>query len=215
MKITAISDTHSQHDKLQLAGGDLLIHAGDQTSRGTLAEALVFLNWLEQQPYKHKVIIPGNHDWCYEEESALMRSEAAARGISLLIDDVVVIDGLWIWGSPMTPTFHNWSFNKDRGEPIRRYWDLISAETNILITHGPPWGIGDYVPRGEYVGCEDLLHKIHQLKDLKLHVFGHIHEGRGMYEGFFNEGKATAINACVLDGQYKLVNSSGYNIELK
>lgn len=214
-RITCISDTHGYHNKLQLTGGDILIHAGDQTLRGTLKEAIAFLNWLEEQPYKHKVIVPGNHDWIYEEEPKLMYDEAKARGISLLIDDVVVIDGQWIWGSPITPTFYDWAFMRDRGEPIKKYWDLIPAETNILVTHGPPWGIGDYVPRGEHAGCLDLLGRTHSLDNLKLHVFGHIHEGRGIYENVLNDNRAHAINACVLDGQYKLVNPMGYNIELK
>jgi len=94
----------------------------------------------------------------------------------------VTINGLNFWGSPITPNFFEqyWAFNRTRGEKIYKYWDMIPQITDVLITHGPPYGIMDTVLDGQKVGCEELGVKInYDLPKLKLHVFGHIHDGYG------------------------------------
>lgn len=55
-------------------------------------------------------------------------------------------------------------------------WEKIPANTDILITHGPPKGHGDTSDQGVSCGCEELLARIKVLKPA-LHIFGHIHEG--------------------------------------
>lgn len=49
----------------------------------------------------------------------------------------------------------------------------------ILVTHTPPNGILDRTRRGVIAGCESLKSRLSHLKDIKLHVFGHIHEASG------------------------------------
>ena len=66
MQTTLISDTHFRHNQLELAGGDMLIHAGDLCGYGTEDEVVAFLKWFAELPYKHKVFIAGNHDWFFE-----------------------------------------------------------------------------------------------------------------------------------------------------
>lgn len=192
------------HTKLKLPGGDLLIHAGDMTSRGSTHDISRFLTWMEKQPYTHKILIPGNHDFGFETDFALWKDECEKKGIHLLNDSGIEIQGIRIWGSPITPWFHSWAFNRYRGREISKHWDLIPEETEILITHGPPEGILDLVPRdGSHVGCADLLDKILRTK-VKLHIFGHIHEGRG----FTYKHARTFINASSLDGSYQPVSSA-------
>ncbi len=203
--IHAISDTHNRHGSLNLPGGDMLIHAGDATVRGRPEEILSFLNWLELQDYRHIVFIPGNHDFGLEKDYAYWAEEFQARGITILNDSGATLDGINIWGSPVQPWFHDWAYNRQRGADIRRHWDLIPKNTEILVTHGPPYGILDEVRRvdgtsynqKELVGCVDLLNKILKT-DVKLHVFGHIHENRGV----FYEGEIAFVNASSLDRMY-------------
>ena len=45
MKIVAFSDTHNLHRQTQIPEGDILIHAGDFTDRGTLDEVHDFLDY--------------------------------------------------------------------------------------------------------------------------------------------------------------------------
>jgi Icc-related predicted phosphoesterase len=182
IKIDCISDTHGQHKKLRLPGGDILIHSGDCSTHGELEEVLQFLEWFKEQDYSYRVLVAGNHDFIFELIPDQMREECQKRDIILLNDSGCEIEEIKIWGSPIQPWFYDWAFNRERGADIRKHWDLIPLDTEILITHGPPHKIRDEVVqrgRREYAGCEDLYNKIVQTK-VKLHVFGHIHEGAGI-----------------------------------
>jgi Icc-related predicted phosphoesterase len=204
--VDLLSDTHNQHDKFTTKGGEILIHAGDCTGRGTLKEAVTFLDWYKEQDYSHLVLIPGNHDFCFEENPKELKFLCDNRGIILLNDSGYVAkesgQEIRIWGSPIQPWFHDWAFNRQRGADIKKHWDMIPNDTEILVTHGPPMGILDKVAyRGsnlaDNVGCADLLEKIKQT-EVKLHVFGHIHEGRGQHY----DGPITYVNASSLDRMY-------------
>lgn len=201
MKITLISDTHGLHHQLTLKGGDLLIHAGDVSARGTESEVLDFLNWFKKQPYRYKIFIAGNHDWFFEMESLELIRSVIPNDVIYLNDSGVCIEGFTIWGSPIQPTFFDWAFNRERGDEIDRHWQLIPKNVDILITHGPPFGILDKTIRGQAVGCEMLLKKINEIKP-KLHVFGHIHEGYGLLD----KENTTFVNASVLNLRYSYKN---------
>ncbi|WP_395074902.1 metallophosphatase domain-containing protein [Flavobacterium sp.] len=201
MQITLISDTHGCHDQLNLQGGDMLIHAGDVCNRGIESEVVAFLNWFKNQKYKHKIFIAGNHDWFFERSTTEQIQAIIPKEVIYLNDSGVCIDGFNIWGSPIQPAFFDWAFNRKRGTAIDTHWQLIPKNTDILITHGPPFGILDKTMRGEAVGCEMLLKKVNEIKP-KLHVFGHIHEGYGMLE----KETTTFVNASVLDIRYNLRN---------
>lgn len=188
MIIDCISDLHGSYPVLE--GGDLLICAGDCTGRDKVQEWVEFFAWFKSQPYEMKVLVGGNHDGFLERcisskearESGL--EEEWGCGIEYLCDSGVEFKGVKIWGSPWTPRFYNWHFMLDRGERMRQKWGLIPTDTDILVTHGPPLGILDKAWRAgvvdhEHIGCEDLANRILELKQLKLHVFGHIHEDYG------------------------------------
>ncbi len=201
MHLTLISDTHGQHDQLNLQGGEMLIHAGDVCNRGTESEVLQFLDWFAKQNYKHKIFIAGNHDWFFEQANAVYIESITPKGIHYLNDSGVCIEGINIWGSPIQPTFFDWAFNRDCGAAIDKHWQIIPNNTDILITHGPPFGVLDQTTRGEAVGCKMLLEKVNEIKP-KLHVFGHIHEGYGLID----KENTTFVNASVLDIRYNLRN---------
>ncbi len=133
MRIVCISDTHGQHKRVKLPEGDVLIHAGDFTMGGGTAEVGGFLNWLKQQPHKHKILIAGNHDRLFERDSALAESMVPA-GVTYLNDSGTVIEGLNFWGSPVQPKFGNLAFNRNQAE-IVAHWELIPAGTggNALL----------------------------------------------------------------------------------
>ncbi len=212
--IDLLSDTHNRHEEFTCSGGDILLHSGDCTGRGTMAEAISFLDWYAKQPYDHKVMIAGNHDWIFEQQPQLMADECKARGIILLNDSGCVFKDnmgqkgdylIHVWGSPVQPWFHSWAFNRGRGNEIKKHWDLIPKNTEILLTHGPAHGILDGVERftrdaeyeTEHVGCEELI-KVIENSSILLHVCGHIHEGRG-YE---YKREKTYVNASSLDRRY-------------
>ena len=200
MKLVLISDTHNKHHQLDLPPGDILIHAGDVSGRGSEREVLDFLNWFSKLDYKHKIFIAGNHDWLFEKASSLAK-DIIPENIIYLNDSGIEIEGIKIWGSPISPWFFDWAFNRHRGEEIQKHWDMIPDNTDILITHGPVYGILDKTARGELVGCKDLLDTIQKSK-IKLHVCGHIHEAYGMEKN----GDTLFVNASVVNLGYEVVN---------
>lgn len=195
---------------------DMIIHAGDISTIGTVAEVASFVNWYASLPYKHKIFICGNHDRGFEDiwtKTKMREILAQHPEVTYLQDSEVIIEGIKIYGSPWQPWFHNWAFNGARGEFLKKIWSRIPDDTDILITHGPPYGYGDMVKyTNERVGCEDLLNRILEVKP-KLCIFGHVHEGYGMFtirhdrEGNEIPGmQITAINASIMDADYFPVN---------
>ncbi|UZD66260.1 metallophosphatase domain-containing protein [Marinobacter sp. AN1] len=204
MKLVCISDTHGLHQRVpEIPDGDVLIHAGDCLGQGTL-ENLVDLNdWLGTLPHRHKIVIAGNHDWVFQEAPKLAQ-ETLTHAI-YLEDSGIELEGLRFWGSPWTPQFLDWAFMLERGQGMREKWQLIPKNTDVLITHGPPRGIGDQVAvdfRARHVGCVDLEQRLEQLTDLQAHVFGHIHEGYGQYL----RGQTRLINASTCTARYEPTN---------
>lgn len=202
MQIVAISDTHGKHRDLQpLPEGDVLIHAGDVSRGGTKDQVTDFLEWFAEQKHTHKIFIAGNHDFFFEESEAKKISRIIPKNIIYLNDSGVEINGLKFWGSPITPWFNNWAFNRNRGSEIKKHWDLIPNDTDVLITHGPPFGILDETVYGKRTGCEELLLRVYQVKP-QYHIFGHIHEDYGN----FTKGETSFVNASVLDDWYEMKN---------
>lgn len=196
MRIVLISDTHNRLHKIDVPHGDLLIHAGDLTGHGSLHEIVRVERELAALPHRHKVIIAGNHDFGFQREADAARS--IIKSAIYLQDEAVTIEGLRIYGSPWQPWFLDWAFNHPRGESLKPIWDRIPADTDILVTHGPPRGHGDLCASGDRAGCPDLLDAIRRVRP-RYHVFGHIHEGYGITQ----EGPTTCVNASCCTLEYK------------
>ncbi len=205
MKIVCLSDTHNCNEQISVPDGDILIHSGDATIRGTESEVEEFLTWFSKLPHKHKIFVAGNHDWLYENNNRFARLLTANFNIKYLQDSSTEIEGLKIYGSPWQPRFFDWAFNLMRGAELAEKWKLIPNDIDILITHGPPNGILDEVQRKYFVentGCEELRKRVEEIAafgKLKLHVFGHIHCGYGIREEF----RVKFVNASNCDESYE------------
>lgn len=220
MKIATISDTHWKFNQVEVPECDVLLHAGDVSGRGRDEEIVEFLDWYASQPATHKILIAGNHDFGFEKKPEWCQEQCDKRGIVYLNDSGTIIKDvdtgkdINIWGSPVQPAFCDWAFNRARThessedmwnnqdygkEPIQTHWELIPPGVDILITHGPPYKRLDKCSHGEEVGCKLLLKKIEEL-GIKMHVFGHIHEARGV---FIDKQKGiTYVNTSSLDLRY-------------
>lgn len=208
MNILTISDTHT----LQLnwmrdfpipKDIDMVIHAGDITNVGRYYEYEDFLIWFDGLPAKHKIFIAGNHDFGLENSKrGDLLKLFDSFDVHYLEDSSVEIEGIKIWGSPVSPPFFNWAFMRDSVN-IQKHWEMIPDDVDILVTHTPARGILDFAIYGnEHTGCPFLLEKIKDIKP-KYHIFGHIHEGYGMEK----HGETTFINASVLNERYEPANS--------
>jgi Icc-related predicted phosphoesterase len=203
MRIVCISDTHNCNGRIDVPDGDVLIHSGDATITGTTEEVRSFNRWFSGLPHKNKIFVAGNHDWMFEREPHMARM-MLDKSIHYLQDEGLEMDGLKIYGSPWQPRFFDWAFNLNRGTELAEKWEMIPEDIDILITHGPPYGILDEVPREwgiENTGCEELRKRVDQIAPngkLKLHTFGHIHCGYGTRE----LGGIAFVNASACDERY-------------
>lgn len=213
MIIDCVSDLHGFYP--QLPGGDLLIVAGDLTSREESEKYNVYFTWLHDQNYKKKVLICGNHDNLMIDTppKTIRWFEKHSEICEYLCDSRTEFEGLKIWGSPWTNTFEGinpkcCAFTVDTDEELSEKWELIPEDIDILITHCPPFGIFDSVPymiSGEMIetGSISLRNKVVGMPNLKLHVFGHIHEHGGK---ILDTTICKFVNASHVNEKYKPVN---------
>jgi Icc-related predicted phosphoesterase len=205
-KITFISDTHAKHQHVtkDLPGGDILIHCGDISNRGFMTEIKNFLEWFDGvKGYEHKVFIAGNHDFGFQDNpKECIELLKNYPNVTYLEDNSVIIDGIKIYGSPWQPRFYNWAFNVERGEAIAKKWEKIPTDVDILITHGPVFGILDQTYTKQRVGCEELYKKVVEIKP-KIHACGHIHYARHIKQ----VEDVVYINACCLGEEYMYQNA--------
>lgn len=183
MRIVAISDTHNRHHQIAIPECDILIHAGDATGRGHEFEVRDFARWFNEQPATHKVFIPGNHEKIFEKrlpESMAWFTEECPTG-HVLINQLLTIDGLKIYGSPVTPWFYDWAWN-EYTDGLKRTWEAVPADIDIMVSHGPAHGILDEIEPGHgHLGCAVLRDELARIKP-QAHIFGHIHGGHGQLD---------------------------------
>lgn len=201
LRLVCLSDLHSLNYAFRVPDGDVLIIAGDICGYGTLDEIKAFDAFLADLPHKHKLLIAGNHDWPFARVNP-SEAKLLVKNAIYLMDSGIEIEGIKFWGSPWQPFFCNWAFNLPRGPELAKVWAKIPDDTDVLITHGPPYGVLDKIYNGERVGCQDLSEALERVKPT-VHVFGHIHEGYGVLE----RNGTTYVNASLCNQYYRMVNS--------
>jgi Icc-related predicted phosphoesterase len=212
-----MSDSHDCHDRIDinsLPPADIFIHAGDFTQYSYRGEMDRFRDFLKRLPYKHKIVVAGNHDFVLDRQNyetkhkpkrhkyEKMNSEDEIQKLkevcTYLDHESTVVEGINIFGSPYQPLFYNWAFqyHSSRAEDI---WSEIPKDTELLITHGPPHGILDKSSEGEHAGCLTLMKYVELIRP-KVHIFGHIHHSAGTHIG-----EHTAFyNVAVVNEAYEL-----------
>lgn len=191
MKILHLSDTHGCHRRLRdLPEADVVVHSGDFTMNGSEAEAIDFMNWLCDLPYRHKIFICGNHDDCLYGANI----DGLDDNVHYLCNSCIEIDGLKFYGVPMF-----------MGDCItdrqRRNYARIPEDTDILITHSPAYGILDFDDCINY-GSEEILERLSSLHNLKAHLFGHIHAQHGIME----QNNVIFSNGAIMNADYTTLN---------
>jgi len=212
MKIVAVSDTHGTHRQVDLSNieADTLIVAGDITNTGELSLIEDVCDWASNLQFKNKVLICGNH------EVGISAGPKRKKAIKLLKNHFTylensfeMIDGYKFYGSPATPYFCGWEWNYNRGITIAEQWAKIPLDVDVLITHGPPYGVLDLVEdniynvgRDLHQGCADLTNKLMELTNLKAHVFGHLHHSHGLLK----INNTIFANSAICNENYQPIN---------
>lgn len=192
--ILCISDTHNMHRRLrEMPEADVLVHCGDFTEFGTEKEALDFLEWFCDLPYRHKIFTTGNHDVCLYEG----RIEGLDDNVHFLKNDGITLEDVKFYGVP----FFIAGFED-------KFAHAIPADTDILISHQPPYGIlddtdfeldGSGFESVTHYGCESLLKRIQLIKP-KYSLFGHVHSQYGTEQ----HEATTFVNASLMAPEGRL-----------
>ena len=223
MKILGLSDLHGYRPATDLwPAADVAVIAGDivpataqyhgtsATGRMRQAEWMKneFIPWLSTIPVKHVVMTWGNHDWCADQPGgSLIPDSWWPEHCHMLVNRGITIDGVHFYGVPQTPRFYDWAFNEDDNErSLGLRWDAVDPETDVLISHGPPFGAVDWVgtrSKGERVGSVTLRRwlEAEEQRRPSVVVCGHIHEAGGM-RGCVNN--TSIVNVALVDERYKL-----------
>jgi len=207
--IWAISDTHEQHEDLVVPKDiDIVMHTGDSSNPRSPSMneemARVFFEWYSDLYIPHKIYVPGNHDTAFYAKYILPEEYPK---ITFLENRAVTINGKKIYGSPYTPNFGSgWAYNMGSSS-IEANWKGIPRDTNILLTHGPPYGVMDLAPRDIHAGCPKLLNAIEEMSELELHIFGHIHSNNVTRNSGVLTEEFISINASVVNDYHEIVNN--------
>uniref|UniRef100_A0A673IU25 Metallophosphoesterase MPPED2-like n=1 Tax=Sinocyclocheilus rhinocerous TaxID=307959 RepID=A0A673IU25_9TELE len=221
-RFVCVSDTHSRTDGIQMPFGDVLLHTGDFTELGLPSEVKKFNDWLGSLPYEFKVVIAGNHELTFDKDfmGELIKQDyyrypsvsklktedfddvqSVLTNCVYLQDSEVTIKGFRIYGTPWTPWFNGWGFNLPRGQSLLDKWNQIPEDVDILMTHGPPLGFRDWVPKElQRVGCVELLNTVQKRVRPKLHAY-HL----GWY-GIMTDGYTTFINSSTCTVSFQPTN---------
>lgn len=214
---------------MRLPDGDLLIHAGDFSMNGNPIQVLNFLAWFEEVCSKFTyggILIAGNHDLTLDpnrcsKENFVLISHLVRQGKHfkyLENSHVILPNGITVWGSPYTPWFlgHIWAFSQTEDKLQLNWWG-IPQEVDILVTHGPVWGILDQIipGSGEHLGSPSLRNLIDRVfHDMKLHVGGHIHGGYGIHQDPRDSSGRIFVIPSFVDERYHPVNDP-ISVEIK
>lgn len=216
-RLVCTSDMHGKLSSIKIPEGDVLVLAGDilknfymgapdKDASRQLRALEDFLGFLDRTSFKKVVMIAGNHDWVFQ-----LRNEDARKIVAMhpktiyLQDEGATVEGLKFWGSPHQPEFCDWAFNEPRdGKALAQAWSQIPEGLDVLVTHGPPFGIMDSSPtvNCHEVGCRLLLERIQAVKP-RWSVFGHIH---GAY-GRKKIGETEFLNVSLCDERYEPVQT--------
>lgn len=224
IRFVLISDTHMLHRNLELPPGDILIHAGDFSNRGKEDEIKEFDAWLGELEYKHKVVVPGNHDTGTDGKALLKDrkqrekegetlEEAVLENATLLSNKMVEVEGLRVFGFPFT--LDKWGLSwwahgvegEVEMENMLEEFNKMSENdggVDILVTHSPPHGVGDTNSLGLRCGSHTLrsLLQVDDSQQPGLWVFGHIHKCGGQayrVSGGAGHCKTVLVNAASAD----------------
>ncbi|KAF2792714.1 Metallo-dependent phosphatase [Melanomma pulvis-pyrius CBS 109.77] len=214
VRVVCLSDTHSRVAPVPV--GDVLIHAGNLTRSGTVAELQDQVNWLSWTPgFAAKFVIAGNYDTWLDgsiPHSWDQRQKTLDwKNLKYLLDDhvrapirtrdkatgEVVKRDLLVLGKPwmLDDGNRNLAFSYESHQKDVVWERNVSDDTEILITHSPPLYYRDIGWGFSHTGSGGLRNELWRVRP-KLHVFGHIHNCGGITVLRWDAGQMAYERAC-------------------
>lgn len=225
LKVCSISDSH-QHPLPKILEGveaDILIIAGDWSMQATFKEIADFKEGLKavRPQFGSVVIISGNHEVGIANNPNLMQEIEQECNIKYLCNSFTSVmryysdapveapdEYVYIYGSPYTPKFGGWAYMGYPDE-MQKNWARVPEGLDILVSHGPPFGILDTVDTllgPQSVGCEELRKRLDSMDaPPSVVLFGHIHRNHGSFRWVTSKGKMIdCYNVAVVGEDYQI-----------
>jgi Icc-related predicted phosphoesterase len=198
MRLTVISDTHGEHEKLGVLSGDVLIHCGDMFNmfRSQEDEFERMDDWFGRQDFHLILCTGGNHDFALQDRSKF--ESRPFENAVYLQDRSYIHEGITFYGAPWISDLKGQAFFTRSSELADR-WSEIPSGTDVLITHTPPAGVLDVSSSGLELGCKHLAGMVQEVSP-RVHCFGHVHASSGILEA----NETLFINASMVNSQYEL-----------
>jgi len=213
LRFVCISDTFGAHTSLtgKMPHGDVLVHTGNFTESSLPQEISSFNAWLSTMPHKHKIVVAGSRDAIFDAEAYpytwrraghptcyhISETKSLLTACTYLEHTSTTVEGMKIFGSPYNCNAFSFAFHALRGAPMKKLWEKIPSDTDVLLTHTAPLGHGDLCVDGRREGCANLLDWVESYRPL-LHIFGGVREGAGLT----SNDRTMFINACSLGLTY-------------
>lgn len=154
LRVVCMSDTHGLHWKLpveSIPSGDILVHCGGFSTKGSDDEVKDFGRFLSHLPHPVKIVVGGDSDvGGHRGFSAAKAVELLGRSVQYLENTSTSVDGLMVYGSP-------WNKTERRSIP---------EGVDILVTHDAPQG---FLDGGK--GSKPLRLEVARTRP-RVHVFG-------------------------------------------
>jgi hypothetical protein len=222
LRVVCIADTHNEHESLVLPAGDVLLHAGDcLTASGTRhverrsdgsivrvhpeGEALFtrFATWLGAQPFRHRLLVGGNHDLVLQGLGAERVQQILAASttvgdppVYLEHTSTTIAGGLRVFGSPFA---HYAGRNDAFLVPGGCDFSDMPNGCDIVVTHMPCVLPAQRGPHHTHE--DDALSRALQRTGASLHVSGHCHWAHGLYHTTLGRGVPCVV-ASVSDSHW-------------
>lgn len=207
MKLTIVSDTHGQQDKLGRMTGEVLIHCGDMLNMFDQSHEDFdrMDEWFGEQDFELILCTGGNHDFELQKRSLYV--DNPFKNAIYLEGSSYEYGGVKFFGAPWVPELYGQAFYTEDAA-LADNWADIPEDVDILITHTPPAGILDVSSRGMVLGCPHLMEAVERARPI-VHCFGHVHASSGTHKA---DG-TTYVNAALVNSQYVLSHRP-YRVEL-
>lgn len=208
MRLVATSDCHGKLDPAVLPPGDVLLLAGDLLADAP-PDAADPVAWQTERlrefddqllglAYRVVLLVAGNHDRVLQARPDLGR---ALRGARYLQDEACQVDGVRFYGSPWQPNLWHHPFFAADCRDARARFGHIPPDTDVLVTHSPPWGVLDVWAPPHALGSRMLRARMAAVRP-RVHVFGHVHPSYGAHE----VDGVRCYNAALCDGAGAPIN---------
>lgn len=192
MKLVVTSDLHGYFPEIPpcdmvIVGGDVFPASVPKTVEAQREwHEVVFMRWVSALPCKHVVLVPGNHDYYWDDVFKPYGDGPgpvpdSTQKLIVLCNQGIELMGLTIYGTPnVPPAISCFAFTRTSDE-LQKIFSLIPDNLDILIAHGVPYGVGHLgvmVKRGTVQdrGMWELTEAIEK-KNIRYVFCGHVHTG--------------------------------------